>query len=644
MTTFKKMRAVMGSLAVLAAVALLAGACGSKEAPTKKETAPVKKVEKRPKAPAKPAGPKKSDITPLAMDALQFMPESTTVAMAFPPLNGLIDKCVALAIRATPPSVGVSEEVAALVAHVAGQLGVSGEPKTFGDIASAKGFDLGAPMAFFADLGPTGKQLAEAAAELKAPAPAAVPKAEGASTPTGAETATTTPQEGQATQPPTAVTQPVPAYAEREKIEALFESLDLPAVVGVVRCKDAATAENTLKEFLASGESPFLGVQPKDVKADDVTIHCYDPKRFCYFISGNWLVGGTSLEYVKSVVPRLNTPAEFRYGTVECPPAVADECVQLVYMDKLMPCVAGLFEALAAVDPAMSAMAQTQMQVLDAYQGADPMVTTFSIQEEKIEVLSRLDMKAHPGMKVLTGDATPLRLATLLPEATPFFLSMRFNAETKANIQKSVMGGMPPEVMPPAISNTLPTVLQMVGDELTVGLVGVEGILPKVVLMAGLSNPENTKQFLDALLQSSSSSSETYNGVELKAVTVPAPLPIPLTVAFPQDIVLAGTDVEAMKQIIDLLASQKGSSLFASFNPPIDPAIPRFSALAIKVDAVGAIVKQLLPLMGAAAPPDVPAVIDAVTGLVRDVRASQEFVDGWQRGVFTVYLNPPASV
>jgi len=284
--------------------------------------------------------------------------------------------------------------------------------------------------------------------------------------------------------------------------------------------------------------------------------------------------------------------------------------------------------------PMMKAQAAMMKQVTAAYSGADPAVLTLAMDEDKVEFLTRIDMEAHPQLKALTGDASPLRLATLLPETTQLFLSMRFNEETKTNINNN-LNALPSDVVPQQVSSMLPQFIQMIGDELTIAMIGIEEQVPKAILMLGMGDPENTKAMLQMFVPMSLT--ETYKEVEINSVAMP--LPVQLSIAFAKDIVLLATDMEAMKGILDLLEAGKSSTLFASLDPPLDAAVPRYSALVLKTEMIAQVVSEVAALRGDL-PPEVSMVINIVTDLVREVRMTQELVGGWQCGALTIHLNP----
>ncbi len=627
MIKLRNMRSFAQWLMVLAIMALLFSACGGKEEPaTKPGAKPALAAKAAKKAVEKGAEPEpEAGLAPATLDVLQLMPESAMIAMALPHLNGLVEKSVALAKRVAPDEIDIDSVVADGIAEMAEVLGVS-DAETLGDIASAKGFDLDAPLAVFVDLGPTVAKLAEAAEALK-------PKAPEGEAPEGEATEEEAAEESESAKPTPAAT-----FDQAEKMNALMAEMSPPGIVGVVACTDTALAETTLKEILASEGSPLTGAEVEDLDADGVTIHCYDPEMFSYFVSGNLVIGGTSLDMVKATAARLKDPAKIRYGTADCPAAASDELVELARLDKLVPLVESLLPVVEVVDPLMAPMMKAQAammkQVTAAYSGADPAVLTLAMDEDKVEFLTRIDMEAHPQLKALTGDASPLRLATLLPETTQLFLSMRFNEETKTNINNN-LNALPSDVVPQQVSSMLPQFIQMIGDELTIAMIGIEEQVPKAILMLGMGDPENTKAMLQMFVPMSLT--ETYKEVEINSVAMP--LPVQLSIAFAKDIVLLATDMEAMKGILDLLEAGKSSTLFASLDPPLDAAVPRYSALVLKTEMIAQVVSEVAALRGDL-PPEVSMVINIVTDLVREVRMTQELVGGWQCGALTIHLNP----
>ena len=531
------------------------------------------------------------------------------------------------------------------------------EAQTAQEIGVAKGFDLNAPLAFFIDLSPMEAKLIEAGAALEAQAaqeggatdqtkaqgeqPSGAAEAEGSVAPEAAprkpaNQAAKAPQDGRAAM-----------FERAEKVNELLAEMGLPAMVGVLTCTDVALAEDTLQSVLASEGSPLAGVTPEDVEMDGLVIRNYDNGKFAYFTTQNYIIGGNSIDLVKGTAARVTDPAVLRYGTIECPASVPNEMVELVRLDLLMPFIDKLMPVLAAMDPASAGMLKAQLSMMQgvssAYTGTDPAVATLVMDDEKIDFLTRVDMASHPGLEDLVGAAQPLRLAPLLPETSQLFFSIRFNPQTKQNLQGSnqLMSALPPEVVPPNVAGMLPQFVQMIGDELTLGIAGMEGLVPNAVIMISLKDEadpmkaENTKALLQMLIPITLE--ETYNEVDIN--TVQMPLPVSLYVAYPQDVVVITTDIQAMKGLLDLLTNEQSSGLFQALDPPIDETTQRYNMLYLKTDLIAEIVPQIASMTGSM-PPEASMIIDVLTKLIREVRVSQDLDGTWQRGAVSIYLKP----
>jgi hypothetical protein len=275
---------------------------------------------------------------------------------------------------------------------------------------------------------------------------------------------------------------------------------------------------------------------------------------------------------------------------------------------------------------------------MDAYSGADPAVATLSMDDQKIDFVTRIDTSTHPNVLKSSGAAMPLRLATLLPDSTELFMTMRFNPELKTAIQTQWMTALPPDVVPPNVAPMMQQAMTMIGDELTIALTGMEGLIPKAVIMMGMADPVNTKALLQMLIPMQPG--EQHNGVDIMSMAVP--LPVSLSIAFPGDIMMVSTDVTAMKGIIDLIQAGQKSTLFGAMQPAMDDALPRYSALVLKTGMIGQVVQQVAPLAGGL-PPEASMVLDAFTSIVRELRMTQEMNGTWMDSKFSIYLNDAAA-
>ena len=184
----KRYSLFMHACGLLAVVCLLAFAgCGAKEAPApppqKVEPMPPVTEPPAPKAaepvPAPVAQPATGAVAPLTLPMLRLMPESAMFALAIPPLNGIVDKALALAKRIAPADFNVDEEVGKAISDIGKDIGTP-DAKTFPDIAVAKGIQPDAPIGIFVDLTPTAVSAKEAfvaiAPALEAQKVAAAPK------------------------------------------------------------------------------------------------------------------------------------------------------------------------------------------------------------------------------------------------------------------------------------------------------------------------------------------------------------------------------------------------------------------------------------------------------------------------------------
>ena len=593
--------------------------CRKEEEPAPaQKAAPVQKVEeKAPPAPKVEA----PAVTPITLDVLKLMPESAMMALALPPVAGLQGKGVALAKRIAPEEVDIDAEIAKHVAQMAQDAGVP-DAKSLPDIMRAKGWDPDAPVAVFADL-------TASAADAKA-ALGAMQSMMDATTGSSSEA-----EAGQG-QPAGAA-----SLAQAQGMAQVFSNMELPAMAGVIGCVDAKLAEDSLKELLSMEGGPIDASKVEDIEAGGVSIHCYGEGEFAYFVAGDKLVLGNSLAMLKETAARLDAPAAIRYGSAGCPATVADEAVAVLRADKIMPLLVDLMPAWMAMSPMGASFAKVQMEAMNemvaAFSGEDPLVITLAWTDEMIELLSRIDLAKHPDLAAFSGGAQPLRLAPLVPEGALLMLSVRFNDETKKRIKETYVDGLPPDLQGSEgveeIMKQVDKALGVLGDELTIAVAAGAG-LPSLFIMAGLADPEKAKSIIEELAPIQPG--ETYEGVDIGTLAVPAPLPVYL--AFPADTLVISNDVEKLKGIIDNLKSGEISNLFASLDPPLDPATPRYSAFLISSKLLTDVVIPLSGLAGGI-PPAAQDRINIVTNVLKEVRVLKEQKGNWAEGRLTLSLN-----
>ena len=621
-------------LAVLAlSQPFLFGGCSGcqKEEPAAPVVKPLPPVP--PGAPGKvaettPAAPPLGAVVPVTLGVLKLAPESSMITLAVPPIPGIFDKAVALAKRLAPADVNIDEEVVRWsIAHMAQDAGVP-DAKSLADIGRAKGLNPDAPIAVYVDLTPTAASAKSAFQAIKAeqdaqkaalPPPEAAAKAEGA--------------------PPPPPMPPAPKAPDMDKVLA---SLKVPAITGVIGCADPARAEATIGEILGLAGGYVDPAKVETIDVGGVAVKCYDPEKLAYAIVGDKLVAGNSLTMLKDVLGRLSAPATVRYGTIECPASSTDEVVMLTRMDKVAPLIKDLLPAVLSASQEAGVQAQPGQldylnKLLYGLSGDDPSVVTIEWTDKKLELLGRCDFAKHPGLKELAGEAKPLRLAAMLPEGTLTMLSVRLNDESKEQFKNGWMNSLPPELKNEAgVGQALTyvnSVMDVLGDEITIGIAGAPGGLPQFCVMAGLSNLEQAKTMLK--LVGPMTPSEPHSGVDISLLAVPM---LPIYIAFVENDLILCSDLEKIKGLIDLDKAKSASKLLASLDPAFDAAAPCYAALLVKSGLITDVVRPLSGFAGGI-PPELQGQIDKVVGTVREFRATKVMKNSWLESRISVYFN-----
>jgi hypothetical protein len=490
-------------------------------------------------------------------------------------------------------------------------------------IAEAKGLDAGAPAAAFVDVSraAASAQKAFAAMEQAAP-PATAP----------AETPAEVPAEGA---PPVPA---VPAGPTPEQMSTVIEQIEWPEGVVVLPVADPAKAEQTLKDMIAQEGSSISPDSLTDIDADGITIHFSEAGQAGYFLNENKLVIGNSLRMLQETAARFKTPATTRYGTAGMEATAPDEAVILTYMGRLMPMLETLMPALLALNPQMAPMASMQMKNFETYAKAfapnEAAVTTLTWTDQMVQLASRMDESANPGLKEAIGENKPLRLAPLLPETTLLIVSQRINDKMKEQFkQGSEAGAAGGDPQAQQIMATVGQVVAMVGDELALGVANSGAGFPHLVLMAGLSKPQEAKDFIQTLAPMTPS--ETHNNVEVSLLTVPAPLPF--YIAFPADTMIVSNDADKIKQGIDMLQSGAASPLLASMSPAVDTTLPRSSLISIDTRLISDVVMPLAGMFGAM-PAEYQEPANKLVEVLRELRIESVEDKNILKSSLTLYL------
>lgn len=620
MVTSRQVEMVTRFLAMVMIIAMsgwMFAGCGGEEPPAPEQPAPTVTAPEAKEAPAPvvtppPAAPKSApgDIRPVTLDLLRLAPAQAQLALALPPLNGVVAKALPLAKRLAPEGVDIDKEWAAIIADLAKDAGVEGA-QTLGDVAMAKGINLDAPIALFADFTASANSVV-AAVEAVQPAPTAKSDTEAA-----------------------------PEAPARTVEDLDLGDVEEPSLAMLLGVADRAKAEATVQELIAL--IPDLSGQAGNpVAVNDISISVYD--KYGYFFSGNLLAVGTT-DLLKAVAERVSNPAEVRYGSVDCPAGAPDEMALLMYGGRFLPLLKQALPAIP-INPGLKPFIDSQIAMLEGMLGGaadDPIVSTFALAEDKVELKSMMDTATHPGILPMTGQAAPLRYAQMLPEGTVAMISLRLTPEYKKLITERYLTGLPPDLAKdPGTASAVAMagqVINMLGDEVTLGIAGATEELPTAFLLVRLSNPEPTKGLIQAFVPTMPS--ETYNEVDISAVQ--APTPVPLSIAFPGDTLFVSNSLDKMKPVIDLLKENKTTNLFATLQPPLDPNVPRYSLLTLNASLLSDVVVPLASLAGGV-PNEAKPIIDQVSSVLSEVRAVSEMAGSWQVSKVSLYLKPPVSM
>jgi hypothetical protein len=608
---------LLAPLLFFSAAAMITGCGGDEEEAEPPIVDEVAAPAEQPvEVPAKPSGPPMAETVPSTLPGLAFMPAEAQIAVALPALPGLRDRIVPLVKALSEPERDIDTELKLLTHDAAAEVGV--EADTYEALAAALGVDPAAPVAAFVDLTKT----IESAAEAKAKYDADQAAKEGAA-------------------PATPEADAVPEGSEPTAEESAdepqlqpdhFENAEEPDWVVVLGVTDPAKARTEIERIVAAdGELASLPSGTEEVDGISITTR----EIWGYFTTDKHIAFG-SLDLLRGAAKRVKDPATFRYGTVECPPNVADEAVALLYGGRFLP----MFEKalpLMGLDSGAEPLVAAQMlkyKSMFAEGGDDPMVLTGSIADGKIELLSRMDTATHPGIMEKTGQPAPLRLARYLPENTLALISLRFTEEYKKQLLEEVVPviGASSDANAAASAGMATQVISQIGDELSIGVTGAQAGLPVLYAMVGLAQPEATQGLLQMFVPMEA-------GVQHEGYTIgklPTPIGMDINLSFVDNILLATTSEEGAKAVIDLHKAQKASPLFAAMEPPMDIEKPVYQTIVLN----SGIIEQ--GMAAAAMVPGSTATMDPglsrVTNAIREIRAVGALEDTWLTARWTVYL------
>jgi hypothetical protein len=554
------------------------------EAPVTEETPPVCKQVQAPQDSAAQAPVKERVVrtyepaaqAPLTLKALQYVPEQAQVAIGIPAAASLVERVVPFVQRFLP-QLDLNSEIELIASDLAKDMEVPAEGGLVGVLA-AMGIDSQAGMAAFLDLTELSEVFAEAAASGK--------------------------------------TDKLP---------------DMSAAKGllVIPVNDPAKAEASLMKLAGDLLS---GMEAKEESVNDITVKFYGDIGG-YFVNDAVLALGNDMALLAGAAARAKSPAQFQYGSTYCPADDIHEAVALIFGDRVMPLLDIFAEQISSLAPTMQVMINAQFEKLHQVYAdvteSDPMLITCRLDEQSVELKTKIDTDIYPGLIEYMGQAKPLRWAQLLPENTMAFLSLNFTEEAKKQITDVYLKSIPEEVSNrPGVSQGLMygnSALQLLGGEITLGLTGFEPAdFPTLFLMIQIANTAGAQILLQMAPQVDQ---EAYRDVPVKMLGLP--FPIPVYFAMVTDALVISNSDAGIRSIIDLVKDGKTSGLFEKLNPPIPPETPIYQALVIKPSLYTDVIAPLVPLMETEVPAEMNAVLGTIAGQFEEIRMLNEMQGTW---------------
>jgi hypothetical protein len=533
-----------------------------------------------------------SFAAPSTPDVLALAPKEAQVAIALPPISESLDEYVAF-LNKVAPQLNVEAELAEAVADLARDAKVEGA-ESFEDVATARGLDASKPSAAFLDFS---KSLEPIRMAQKGD--------------DGGEAAAGD------------------AAAEEAPAEEEMPEPDAPAWVSVYGVSDKAKVEELLKEVVANIPE-LASATVEAVEKGGQSVQVYGD--YGYFITDSHAAIG-SKDLLLATADQWDVGRKVRYGSDDLP-ANEHEIVALIYSDRFFPLLEELLPALEMDDVARS-VAKAQLDQfktsMASSDGEDPLVVTLTLSDGRADLRTRLDTKTHPGFLQQAGPASALRYGKVLPKDTLAMLTIRLNEETKKQLQEQLLpaiqeaGGQGAAFAGP--------VIQIIGEEITLGIAAVENDFPAAFLMIALADPEAAKGLLNMLVPTMPA--ETHAEEEIKSIA--APIPVPLAMATPGDTLLVSNNTDGMKKIIDLVKSNGTTEFFSSLGDPLAGDTPRYLAMLLKSALITDVVVPLSAL-GGGLPEDIAPTVNQLTASVDEVRYVYELQENWATAQFTLYL------
>jgi len=554
-------------------------------------------VENPPAAPPAPPGLQ----TPRTQSILRLTPESATFTLALPPVTNLYDKACLLARRLAPADMDFVAGLNDTIERLAQWAGVP-EAKTLPEILRARGLDPGAPFGIFLNLAPT------------------VAKAQEAVKVIGSRKAWW---------------QEIPAPAGRTPACDWLD-FDSAGFVAVLGCSDPELAERGLQQLVSSLFGPEA---LHDELGGDVVIHACEGIAYC--VADHLLFVTNDVPMLRQTLARMVTPCTVRYGSAACPAGRPDEIVLLTRLDELkglLPDLTSFLENCVNPEQDVRLVNQAMHRPADLFAGEDPCITTLDVFEDRIELVSRLDLATHPQYAAYVGEARPIRLGTLLPEDCQAFACIQLTAAVKDLLRKrwgpllSDLGNRSKGVGP----------LDLAAGEVAVGVSIAGTPVPRAFLLAEVAHPDTVKSLLAEVAPEAAWEEDSRApGAQFTQLDVrPA---LAGYVALCDNVVLVANDREASRVLAAAVLAEKRSRLLESLAPAVDPATGIFGVFSLTPESLNAMVRLFA---ADAVPPEgqgivqgvLDRIMDKITGIAREFRAGKIVQDGWHRVFLTIHF------
>jgi hypothetical protein len=524
-----------------------------------------------------------------ASNLLQLMPPSATLAFALPSATSLYAKADMLEKRLSGMGPNLLSTIMIQTEHWIQPGGIP-DAGALSALLQARGLDPRAPSAVFLDLTPAATR-ARNAIDLIAS--------------DDASWKTTPPR-----------TRPTP--------DCGWLDFDLANTVVVMGCCNPDLARSAIERLATS----LFGPEPPSTEPwEGLTIHTQG--RVSYCVEGNRIFASNHAPMLKEALSLVATPPPLPVVNSEPSLYDAERIVLLTRMDKLramLPDLTALYQT--SLGPEQDP-AQTNDAVhypVDAFSDQSPCITTLDVSETGIDVVSRLDLLAHPKFAEACGDASPIRLGAFLPEDCRVFFCVQWTDAGKALFNRR-WGALLPG------SGALNTLFGSLDGEMALGIRAPENGQPQLFLIAEIADPETVREGVRLSMPDSS----WEEAAEIPGVQF-CPLSSGACLALSGNTLMLGSDRQAAGSLAAAVNEGKRSAILASRTPPIASGTPIFGIISAQLDGLVTALRLLSSQFEGEPPEMFLGPLGRLSGVFREFRAGRNVADNWQRTCFALYF------